>query len=68
MEITPTALAEKAGISIPYASQLINRVRRPGYKHALVLWRKTGIKFGDLDCLDDEMVARLDQIERERAA
>jgi len=66
MSKTPSWLAHKAGISVPYASQLLSGVRKPRYRSALVLWRSSGIKFGDLADLDDATVAKLDEADRQR--
>ena len=57
---TPTKLAAAAGISVPYASQIMSGRRIPTLALALSIFRKTGCKFGPLLGLPDEVI---DQVE-----
>lgn len=40
----PTVLARSAGISVPYASQILNGLRTPTPALAIRIYRKTGMK------------------------
>lgn len=61
--ITPTALSEVAGISVPYASQILNGRRIPSRQMALAIYHKTGRRFGPLAQLSAEDIATLARIE-----
>lgn len=56
---TPTTLAAAAGISVPYASQILSGSRVPTWEMAVAIYRKTGKKFGPLANLSDETVAEI---------
>jgi len=45
---TPTKLAEEAGISVPYASQILSGKRVPPLAMALTIFFKTGRRFGPI--------------------
>ena len=67
---TPTRLAAEAGISVPYASQLLNGTRVPPAPMALRIWQATGCKLGPLETLTDDecaQFARLSGAVREAA-
>ena len=55
---TPTRLAAEAGISVPYASQLLNGTRVPPNPMALRIWQATGCKLGALESLTDAECAQ----------
>lgn len=61
--ITPTRLSAEAGISLPYASQIINGHRRPSLTLAIAIFRKTGEKFGPVSGLSDADIATLARLE-----
>lgn len=53
---TPTDFAAAAGISVPYASQILSGKRSPAMSLAISIYRKTGRRFGALvDVPDDEI-------------
>jgi transcriptional regulator with XRE-family HTH domain len=53
---TPTDFAAAAGISVPYASQILSGKRAPAMPLAISIYRKTGRKFGPIiDVPDDEI-------------
>lgn len=53
---TPTKLASAAGISVPYASQLLSGSRTPSRKLAITIWRRAGVKLGPLaDATPEEL-------------
>lgn len=61
--ITPTALAEASGISLPYASQIISGKRSPARSLAIHILRTTGWRHPLIAGLTDEQIAMLEQIE-----
>lgn len=61
--ISPTKLAEGTGISISYASQIINGKRAPARPLAIHIFRKTGWRHGLIANLTDEQIATLEQVE-----
>lgn len=66
-------LADKADISISYASQIATGVRKPSRPLAIHIMRRTGWRHPVLDGLTDEQIAMLESIEpwtptRDRAA
>lgn len=69
--MTPTDLSAKAGISVPYASQLLSdkpEMRRdPPLEMACHIYRKAGLKLGPLAKLSDEEAGTLAELQ-ERAA
>lgn len=58
---TPTKFAEAAGISIPYASQLLSGKRVPSQTLAIQIFRRTGRKFGPIASLSDEVIGHLER-------
>lgn len=68
----PVALAKDAGISVPYASQILSGTRTPARSLAIHIFRKTGWKHPLIAELTDEQLSTLEQIEpwspRESAA
>lgn len=60
---TPTAFAAQAGISVPYASQLLSGARVPSRSLAIAIFQKTGRKFGPVSDLTDDDIATLARIE-----
>jgi transcriptional regulator with XRE-family HTH domain len=59
--IRPTDLAEKLGISVPYASQLLSGARPPSLPLALDYFAKSGVKLGPLVSKTDEQIEILRQ-------
>lgn len=57
--VTPTALKAAVGISISYASELLNQRREPADPLAVRIWRHTGLKLGRLKGRTDEDVRAL---------
>jgi plasmid maintenance system antidote protein VapI len=58
--VTPTRLAEALGISVPYASQILNGTRtRCSSEIALAAFRTFGLKLGLLADMTDDDVAKL---------
>lgn len=68
--MTPTELAEKAGISVPYASQLLSGERKgSSLAMAFKIYDAAGLQFGPLSNLtakDIEAMRKL--VEKARAA
>lgn len=62
--MTPTELSKAAGISVPYASQLLSGERGASLGVALSIYDKTGLQFGILKDLPKETIEQL----RPRAA
>ena len=60
---SPSEFAAAAGISIPYASQILNNKREPSRPLAITIFRRTGRKFGPIVGLSDEDIATLERIE-----
>ena len=48
--LTPTKLSRAAGISVPYASQLLRKIdpRTPSFAMAIRIYRETGHKLGPI--------------------
>lgn len=66
MAISPTELAKRAGISVPYASQLLTGARdKPSLKLALQVYDRTGLQFGFLEGLTPE---EIEPLRRQQAA
>lgn len=57
---TPTKFAEAAGISVPYASQLLSGKREPSQGLAIRIFRRTGRKLGPIANFSDEVIAVLE--------
>lgn len=56
-------MAEVAGISLPYASQIMSGARKPARSLAIHIFRKTGWKHELIADLTDEQIAVLEQVE-----
>lgn len=65
METQPTtsAFAAAAGISMAYASEILNGKRTPSRSLAISIFHKTGRKFGPVAGLSDDDIATLARIE-----
>lgn len=61
--VTPSALANAAGISVPYASQILSAKRRPARSLAIHIFRKTGWRHPLIADLDEDQLVMLEQIE-----
>ena len=63
MDISYRELAESAGISEPYACQLLSddpeQKREPSLKMAIQIYDKTGLQFGILKTLTPEQIEPL---------
>lgn len=59
MDLTPKTLSDIAGISQSHASMILSGKRAPSLQKALLIYTKTGQKFGILDTLDEDMIDRL---------
>lgn len=57
--ITPTKLADVAGISVPYASQLLSGVRTPSQTLAIHLFRRSGWKHPTIAIFSDDQLEAL---------
>lgn len=58
---TPTKFAEAAGISVPYACQLLSGKRKPSQALAISIFRRTGRKFGPIANLPDDVIEHLER-------
>ena len=56
-------LADRAGISKSYASEIVNGIRRPSRPLAIHIFRRTGWRHDILVDLSDEQIATLEAIE-----
>jgi transcriptional regulator with XRE-family HTH domain len=64
-KLSPTELARRAGISVPYASQLLTGTReKPSLELALQIYDETGLQLGLLKGLKAEEI----QVMRKAAA
>lgn len=61
--ITPTALAEAAGISLPYASQIISGKRTPNRQLAIHILRKSGWRHPAIAHLTEEQIATFEAVD-----
>ena len=70
MERTPGTmeLADKAGISKSYASEIVNGKRPPSRPLAIHILRKTGWKHPTITALSDDQIAMLEQVEPWKAS
>lgn len=59
MSLSPTELAGKSGISVPYASQVLRGKRIPSLTIALQIYDKTGLQFGFLRGLTTDEIEPL---------
>jgi hypothetical protein len=65
--ITPTALSAAAGISVPYASQILSKQRVPSRPLAISIYRKTGLRTAPIEGLSDKEIAFLERIDGKAA-
>lgn len=63
----PTEFAAVAGISIPYASELLSGKRTPSTRLAIDIYRRTGRKFGSIVTASDADIDALDRLTPRRA-
>jgi len=56
-------LADKAGISVSYASEIVNERRKPSRSLAIHIFRKTGWRHASIADLSDEQIAMLEAME-----
>lgn len=65
--MTPTELSKAAGISVPYASQILSgdpaSARTPSRALAIHIWRKTDWRHDSIADLTDEQIAMLEELE-----
>lgn len=61
--LRPTEFAEKAGISLPYASQILGGSRNPSRPLAIHILRRTGWRHDSIADLSDQQIDMLEQIE-----
>jgi hypothetical protein len=66
--LTPTSLSNAAGISVPYACQILKGKRQPSREIALAIYRATGRKFGHLSGLSDRDAKALARLEAKAVA
>jgi transcriptional regulator with XRE-family HTH domain len=66
-DLTPTVLADKADISVPYASQLLSRKRTPSREMALHVYQRTGLRLSFLSSMSDRDIATLVRLEAKAA-
>lgn len=60
--LKPTTLARAAGISVPYASQILSGSRTPPLKMAARIYRLTGHRFGPLSAATKEEAETLTRL------
>ena len=65
MAETPTTagLAEAAGISKSYASEIVNGVRKPSRSLAIHIFRRTAWKHAAIETLTEAQIAVFEQVE-----
>ena len=63
----PTDLANEAGISVPYASELLSGKRTPSTRLAIDIFKKTGLRFGALVGASEQEIGALDRLTPRRA-
>lgn len=65
--MTPTELSRAAGISVPYASQILSadpvKARAPSRPLAIHIMRATGWRHESIADLTDEQIAVLEELE-----
>jgi transcriptional regulator with XRE-family HTH domain len=62
-ELKPTGLAKAAGISVPYASQILSGVKTPTQATAIRIFRATGRKFGPIARATPEEIEVLERFQ-----
>lgn len=65
--MSPTELSAAAGISIPFASQILNGTRKPSRAKAIEIFRKTGLQLGPLANLTPREIDQLEALEAKAA-
>lgn len=65
---TPTEFAAAAGISIPYASEILSGKRVPSQRLAIDIFKRTGRRFGAIAGASDDEIAVLDRLTPRRSA
>lgn len=63
MELRTSDLSAQAGISLSYASEIVNKRREPSRSLAIHILRKTGWRHPSIADLSDEQIALLEEIE-----
>ena len=63
-----TQLAEAAGISKSYASEILSGVRKPARSLAIHIFRRTGWKHDSIRKLTEDQISVLESIEPHRSA
>ncbi len=65
MDLTPTSLSNAAGISVPYASQILADppVRTPSRALAIHIFRKTGWRHPLIEGLTEEQMEVLEAVD-----
>lgn len=63
----PTEFATKAGISVPYASELLSGKRTPSTRLAIDIFRRTGQRFGPIVGATDAEIDALDRLTPRRS-
>jgi transcriptional regulator with XRE-family HTH domain len=61
--LTPTNLARAAGISVPYASQILSGVKTPPAATAIRIFRATGQRFGAISDATEDEIAVLERFQ-----
>lgn len=62
-DLTPTNLAKAAGISVPYASQILSGVKTPTQATAIRIFRTTGMRFGAIVEATEDEIAVLERFQ-----
>lgn len=65
---SPTEFAAAVGISVPYASQILNGQRDPSRALAITIFRRTGQKLGPIAGASDDDIEMLARFEAAKAA
>jgi transcriptional regulator with XRE-family HTH domain len=65
---SPTEFAASAGISVPYASEILSGKRTPSTRLAIDIFKRTGRRFGSVVSASDDDIAALDRLTPRRAA
>jgi plasmid maintenance system antidote protein VapI len=67
VRMSPTELSAAAGISVPFASQILSGKRKPSRPMAVQIFRRTGQKFGPLSNLTDREIDQLERLDAKAA-
>lgn len=60
---SPSKLAQAIGISVPYASQLLNGDRKPPLSTALKVYRAIGVKLGPIESATEREIRVLERFQ-----